>query len=194
MRKTPRPTQRSPEHGVLRNYVEWKVSLPWSTSTGKTVDVNYAAKILHPRLPGGVQLRPTSKGPICASRARPVLARPRWAAANDPVFMLDQVVNSGMNFTGILPRPCWRFSTLNGTSLSGTIISMSPSTCLKFCSSRPQINWTPFRMHCVTVWRLSSPKVTPKRKRSPSLAAIWFRGRLTKMAWVRMTSTSATKR
>lgn len=36
----------SPEYGVSRSYLEWMVSLPWSTSTATPVDVNYAAKVL----------------------------------------------------------------------------------------------------------------------------------------------------
>ena len=74
----------SPEHGVARNYLEWMVSLPWSTSTGSRVDVNYAQKVLdedHYDLEkvkerildylAVLQLRPASKGPILCFTGAP---------------------------------------------------------------------------------------------------------------------------
>jgi ATP-dependent Lon protease len=74
----------SPEHGVSRNYLEWMVSLPWSTSTGTAVDVNHAAKILdedHYDLEkvkdrvldflAVLQLKPGSKGPILCFTGAP---------------------------------------------------------------------------------------------------------------------------
>jgi len=74
----------SPEHGVSRNYLEWMVSLPWSTSTGTPVNVTYAAKVLdedHYDLEkvkdrildflAVLQLRPTSKGPILCFTGAP---------------------------------------------------------------------------------------------------------------------------
>jgi len=36
----------SPEHGVIRNYLDWLTSLPWNVSTGKTIDVAEARRIL----------------------------------------------------------------------------------------------------------------------------------------------------
>ncbi len=36
----------SPEHGVIRNYLDWLTALPWNVSTGKTIDVAEARKIL----------------------------------------------------------------------------------------------------------------------------------------------------
>ena len=74
----------SPEHGVSRNYLEWIVSLPWSTSTGVPVDINLAAKVLdedHHDLEkvkdrildflAVLQLRPSSKGPILCFTGAP---------------------------------------------------------------------------------------------------------------------------
>ena len=37
----------SPEHPVIRNYVEWLVELPWSTSTPDRIDIDEAEKILN---------------------------------------------------------------------------------------------------------------------------------------------------
>lgn len=67
----------SPEHNVSRTYLEWLVSLPWSTSTGEAVDVTKAAEILdedHYDLEkvknrildflAVLQLKPRLKGPI----------------------------------------------------------------------------------------------------------------------------------
>jgi ATP-dependent Lon protease len=74
----------SPEHGVSRNYLEWMVSLPWSTSTGTPVDVNHAATVLdedHYDLEkvkdrildflAVLQLRPVSKGPLLCFTGAP---------------------------------------------------------------------------------------------------------------------------
>ncbi len=36
----------SPEHGVIRNYLDWLTALPWDVSTGKTIDVAEARRIL----------------------------------------------------------------------------------------------------------------------------------------------------
>lgn len=36
----------SPEHNVVRTWLEWMVTLPWSTSTGETIDIRRAAEIL----------------------------------------------------------------------------------------------------------------------------------------------------
>ena len=36
----------SPEHGVIRNYLDWLTALPWTVSTGKTIDVAEARRIL----------------------------------------------------------------------------------------------------------------------------------------------------
>jgi ATP-dependent Lon protease len=67
----------SPEYGVTRTYLEWMAALPWSTSSGSTVDVKRAAEILdedHYDLEkvkdrildylSVLQLKPVLKGPI----------------------------------------------------------------------------------------------------------------------------------
>ncbi|MHB1161806.1 MAG: endopeptidase La [Chloroflexota bacterium] len=36
----------SPEHGVIRNYLDWLTALPWNVSTGKSIDVAEARRIL----------------------------------------------------------------------------------------------------------------------------------------------------
>jgi ATP-dependent Lon protease len=72
-----RMSPASPEYGVARSYLEWMAALPWSTSTGSSVDVLRAAEILdedHYDLEkvkdrildylAVLQLRPVLKGPI----------------------------------------------------------------------------------------------------------------------------------
>jgi len=72
-----RITPMSPEHNVARTWLEWMVSLPWSTSCGEAVDVRRAAEILdedHYDLEkvknrildflAVMQLKPKLKGPI----------------------------------------------------------------------------------------------------------------------------------
>ena len=67
----------SPEYGVTRTYLEWIAALPWSVSSGSTVDVKRAAEILnedHYDLEkvkdrildylSVLQLKPVLKGPI----------------------------------------------------------------------------------------------------------------------------------
>jgi ATP-dependent Lon protease len=39
-------TAASPEHGMIRSYLEWIVALPWRRSTGGRIDVPHARKIL----------------------------------------------------------------------------------------------------------------------------------------------------
>ena len=36
----------SPEHGMIRTYLEWMVNLPWNRVTGETIDVDRARKVL----------------------------------------------------------------------------------------------------------------------------------------------------
>jgi ATP-dependent Lon protease len=36
----------SPEHNVVRTWLEWMVALPWTSSTGETIDIRRAAEIL----------------------------------------------------------------------------------------------------------------------------------------------------
>ncbi len=36
----------SPEHGIIRTYLEWMVNLPWNRVTGETIDVDLARKVL----------------------------------------------------------------------------------------------------------------------------------------------------
>jgi ATP-dependent Lon protease len=67
----------SPEYATSRNYVDWMVSLPWSVSSGTSVDIAPAARILDEDHYGlekvkerildylaVLQLRPSLKGPI----------------------------------------------------------------------------------------------------------------------------------
>jgi ATP-dependent Lon protease len=46
IRKLGNMNQFNPEAGYIRNYVDWLVSLPWSTTSKSTVDVKTAEKIL----------------------------------------------------------------------------------------------------------------------------------------------------
>jgi len=72
-----RMSQASPEYGITRTYLEWMAALPWSVSSGATVDVKRAAEILdedHYDLEkvkerildylAVLQLKPILKGPI----------------------------------------------------------------------------------------------------------------------------------
>src|SRR5581483_6426735 len=67
----------SPEYATVRNYVDWMVSLPWSVSSGTSVDIAAATRILDEDHYGlekvkerildylaVLRLRPTLKGPI----------------------------------------------------------------------------------------------------------------------------------
>jgi ATP-dependent Lon protease len=67
----------SPEHNVLRTWLEWMVSLPWNTSTGEIIDIRRAAEILDEdhydleKVKDRIldflavrQLKPSMKGPI----------------------------------------------------------------------------------------------------------------------------------
>ncbi len=36
----------SPEVGVIRNYIDWLLALPWATAEKKTLDMDYAARVL----------------------------------------------------------------------------------------------------------------------------------------------------
>jgi ATP-dependent Lon protease len=36
----------SPEHGIIRTYLDWMASLPWSKLTGSAIDVRYAHQVL----------------------------------------------------------------------------------------------------------------------------------------------------
>jgi ATP-dependent Lon protease len=36
----------SPEHGIIRTFLEWMASLPWGTTTGGSIDVHFARKVL----------------------------------------------------------------------------------------------------------------------------------------------------
>jgi ATP-dependent Lon protease len=38
--------EASPEHGIIRTYLEWMASLPWNTLSGETIDVAHAREIL----------------------------------------------------------------------------------------------------------------------------------------------------
>jgi ATP-dependent Lon protease len=67
----------SPEHNVVRTWLEWMVTLPWGISTGETIDIKRAAEILDEdhydleKVKDRIldflavrQLKPSMKGPI----------------------------------------------------------------------------------------------------------------------------------
>ncbi|OUL17888.1 endopeptidase La [Nostoc sp. T09] len=37
----------SPEHGIIRTYLDWLLSLPWNKTTGGTIDILYAQEVLN---------------------------------------------------------------------------------------------------------------------------------------------------
>lgn len=39
--------QASPEHGVIRDYLDWLIQMPWSVTTKDNLDLNHAEKILN---------------------------------------------------------------------------------------------------------------------------------------------------
>ncbi|HWU40038.1 MAG TPA: LON peptidase substrate-binding domain-containing protein, partial [Candidatus Acidoferrum sp.] len=38
--------EASPEHGIIRTYLEWMVDLPWNTMTGETIDIPRTRRVL----------------------------------------------------------------------------------------------------------------------------------------------------
>ncbi len=46
LRRLERIPSASPEHGMVRTYLEWMADLPWSVTSGGEIDVNRAARIL----------------------------------------------------------------------------------------------------------------------------------------------------
>ena len=83
----------SAEATVVRNYIDWILSLPWAENTEDKLDIAEAEKILdedhyglqqgqgaHPRVPGGADAGARrSRGRSSASSGRPASARPRSA-------------------------------------------------------------------------------------------------------------------
>ena len=84
----------SPEVGVIRTYVDWLVSLPWTTSTDDRLDIREAAVILDEDHYGLEKVKErileylavrsladTIRSPILCFVGPPGSARPRWLAS-----------------------------------------------------------------------------------------------------------------
>ena len=88
---------QSAEHGVIRTYLEWLASLPWSKSTEDNLDLKHARTVLDrdhydiERVKDRIleflavrKLKPDARSSIVCSWDRPAWARPRSAARSPP--------------------------------------------------------------------------------------------------------------
>jgi ATP-dependent Lon protease len=97
----------SPEYGVIRNYLDWLVALPWSVSTTDDGDLERAARVLHDDHFGLDEIKDRILEFLAVRKLRPAHAGSILCFAGPPGVGKTSL---GRSIAHAMGRKFWRFS------------------------------------------------------------------------------------